>query len=854
VSDSPSRPNPTPDSGSSHTLEIAHVLFTDIVGYSKLPMEEQEQLLMKLQETVRQTPEFARAQADDQLIRLPTGDGMALVFFGDAEAPVRCALELGRSLRSQPALKLRMGIHTGPVYRIADINANRNVAGGGINIAQRVMDCGDAGHILLSSAEADVLRQLKAWSGTLHDVGEVEVKHGVRLHIYNLYTNEAGNPGMPTKVDARRAASLAAKRKRTSMEIAAGIVILALIAAGSRLFFPRKARALGESDTIVLADFDNKTGDTIFDDTLKQALSISLRQSPFLNIVSDGRIGATLKLMTRPANTRLAPQVAREVCQRAGSKAYIAGLIAPLGKQYVIGLDAVTCQTGEMLTQQQATAAWKEKVLDALGNAAAKLREELGESLNTVEKFATPLPNATTPSLDALKAYSLGLIKDRQNDAEAIPFFKRAIELDPNFASAYEGVAVAYLNLGESGLARENFTKAFELSARASERERLIIVVRYYEYVTGELEKAIENYQIMAQVYPRDALAHGNLGGLYGTTGRFEKSAVETLEALRLNPDSGANYGNLILAYTALNRLDDAKSIYNKAMARGLDDPLTRLSFFGVAFLEGDTAEMNRQIEWSAGKAEGEEIFLSAEADIEAFYGRLRSAREYSRRAIESALRSGENETAAQWKLDGAIREAEFGNSDRARREATSALALSSNHDSEILAALTLARAGDEPQAEKLAKELAAHYPLDTLVISYWMPVIRAALEIGRRNPSQALEALEAANHYELANPGAWPGLGAALYPIYLRGEARLQLHQGSEAGGELQKFLDHRGLLRASPLGPLAYLGLARAYALQHDTAQARAAYENFLTIWKDADLDIPILVAAKAEYAKLR
>jgi eukaryotic-like serine/threonine-protein kinase len=854
VSESNSRPSPTPDSGSSHTLEIAHVLFTDIVGYSKLPMEEQGQLLMKLQDTVRQTTEFARAEADDQLIRLPTGDGMALVFFDDAEAPVRCALELGRSLRSQHALKLRMGIHTGPVYRIADINANRNVAGGGINIAQRVMDCGDAGHILLSSAEADVLRQLRTWSGNVHDLGEVEVKHGVRLHIYNLYTSEAGNLGTPTKIEAAKAASLVAKKKRMSVAIAAGIAVLALAVASSRLLFPRKARALGESDTVVLADFDNKTGDAVFDDTLKQALSISLRQSPFLNIVSEGKIGATLKLMTRPANTRLAPQVAREVCQRAGSKAYIAGLIASLGSQYVIGLDAVSCQTGEMLTQQQATAAGKEKVLDALGNAAAKLREELGESLNTVEKFATPLPDATTPSLDALKAYSLGLIKDRQNDAEAVPFFKRAIELDPNFASAYEGLAVSYLNLGESGLARENFTKAFELSTRASERERLIIVVRYYEFVTGELENAIENYQLLAQVYPRDAAAHGNLGGLYGTAGRFEKAAAETLEALRFNPDAGANYANLILSYAALNRLDDAKSTYNKAIARGLDDPLMRVGFFGVAFLEGDTSEMNRQMEWSAGKAEGEEIFLSAESDVDAFFGRLHSARDYSRRAMESALHSGEKETAAQWRLDAAIREAEFGNSEWARREAASALALSANHDSEILAALTLARAGDLPQAEKLANELAAHYPLDTLVISYWLPVIRAALEMSRRNPARALEALEPAASYELANPGAWPGLGAPLYPIYLRGEARLALHQGSEAAGELQRLLDHRGLLRACPLGPLARLGLARGFALQDDTARARAAYHDFLTLWKDADRDIPILIAAKAEYAKLR
>src|SRR5260370_19821180 len=406
----------------------------------------------------------------------------------------------------------------------------------------------------------------------------------------------------------------------------------------------------------------------------------------------------------------------------------MAGMSAALGNQYVIGLDAVSCETGEMLTQQQAKAAGKENILEAVGNAAAKLREELGESLSTVEKFATPLANATTPSLDALKVYSLGVIKERQNDAEAIPFFKRAIELDPKFASAYESLAASYYNLGETGQARENFTKAFELSARASERERLIIVVRYYEYVTGELEKAIENYQLLAQTYPRDPQAHGNLGGLYGATGRFEKATAETLEALRLSPDSGANYANLELSYTALNRFDEAKNMYNKAVARCLDDALTPVSCFGVAFLECDTAEMNRQMAWSAGKSQGEELFLSAKSDTEAFYGRLRSSREDSRRAKDSALRSGENETAAQWKLDAAVREAEFGNSEWARREAASALALSTNHDSEILAPLTLARAGAVPQAEKLANDIASHYPLDTLVNRYWLPVIRAAL------------------------------------------------------------------------------------------------------------------------------
>jgi tetratricopeptide (TPR) repeat protein/class 3 adenylate cyclase len=830
------------------SLEMAYVLFMDIVAYSTLHTDQQQRVLSTLQEAVRNTAEFTRAQAEDQLIRLPTGDGMALVFFRDPEAPARCALELSRKLREHPDVKVRMGIHSGPVYRIADINANRNVAGGGINVAQRVMDCGDAGHILVSKATADVLAQLKAWDGTLHDLGETEVKHKLRLHLFNLWTDEVGNGERPAKLRTEWKTSVG------TVVAAAAVVAVVAGAVGAWLLHGPKAHALNVADTVLLADFENQTGDIVFDDTLKQALSIGLRQSPFLNIVSEEKVGATLKLMTRAADTRITPQVARDVCERANSKAYIAGQIARLGNQYVIGLNAVNCQTGEMLAQQQSKAAGKEKVLDALGNASTKLREELGESLSTVEKFATPLADATTPSLDALKAYSLGLIKTRHNDADAIPFFKRAIDLDSNFASAYEALATSYYNLGESRLARENFTKAFELSARTSERERFVIAARYYQLDTGELEKAISNYELWAQAYPRDARVHGNLGGLYGATGRFENAVAETLEALRLTPDSGANYANLVLSYASLNRLDDAKAMYDKAVARGVaDDPLTRVNYFGVAFLEGDTAEMNRQMAWSAGKPQAEQNFLAAKSDTEAYYGRLRSAREYSRRATDSALRNNEKDTAAQWMLSAAVREAEFDNSDRARRAAASALALSTNHDSEILAALTFARAGDRLQAEKLAKALASDYPRDTLVIRYWLPAIRAAIEIDGKNPSRALEVVEPSAAYELASPDAWPGLGGPLYPIYLRGEARLALREGSEAAGEFQKLLDHRGLMRACPLGPLAHLGLARAYAMQGETAKARAAYLDFLNLWKDADPDIPVLIAAKAESAKL-
>ena len=836
------------DSGARQTLEVAHVLFADLVGYSLLATDAQQRVLRELQEVVRQTAEFQRAQAEHDLICLPTGDGMALVFFREPEAPARCALELSRALRVQPEIKLRMGIHSGPVYRLADINANRNVAGGGINLAQRVMDCGDAGHILVSIVTADLLREAGGWKESLEDLGEVEVKHGLRLHLFNLCKEEAGKRELPTKLRLTRMRTI----RRVAAWATAAVVVAASVS--SWLIFGRKAHALGEADTVVLADFENKTQDAVFDDTLKQALSVSLRQSPYLNIISEEKIGKTLTLMTRQADTKLTPGVAREICQRVVSKAYIGGSIKTLGTHYVIGLHAVNCQTGDLLAQEQAEADGKEKVLDAVGKAAAKLREELGESLSTVEKFDTPLREGTTSSLDALRAFSLGKEKARQSDSEAVPFFKRAIELDPNFATAYESLGASYYNLGEVELASENFTKAFHLKDRASERERLPIAISYYPYVTGQLDKAIEEYQLWAQTYPRDARAHANLGVLYGAIGKFEEALAETQKALRLNPDGGANYSNLVLLFTVLDRLDDARKSYEQAVARGLDSALTRVNFYGVAFLEGDTTEMDRQIEWARGKAGTEDIFFAAKADAEAFYGRIGSAREYWRRAVESALRAEEKETAAQWKMDEAIWEAEIGNSERARREAAGALAISANHDSKIMAALVMARAGDAAQAEKIAGELAAAYPLDMLVNSYWLPVTRASVELEKKNAARALEILEATTPYDLASPNTWAGMGAPVYPMYLRGECRLMMRDGDEAAKEFRGLLGQRGLLKASPVGLRARMGLPRAFVMQSNSSQSRAAYQDFLTLWKDADPDIPVLKQAKAEYAKLQ
>jgi len=660
---------------------------------------------------------------------------------------------------------------------------------------------------------------------------------------------------IPAPAVVRAESAARTERERSGwLWVGAVVAVLVLIAVGFLKFRAHSRLALSESDTVLLADFANKTGDPVFDDTLKQAITVQLGQSPYLNILSDAKIRGTLKLMTRPADTKLTPEVAREVCQRSSAKAYIAGSIASLGSQYVIGLDAVNCQSGDALAREQVTAQGKERVLSALDSATAKLREKLGESLKSVQKFDAPLAEATTASLDALQAYSLGTAERQLNDAKALPSLKRAIELDPEFASAYEALGVCYYNLGQAGLGRENFTKAFELRDRVSEREKFVIAARYYEYVTGDLHKAIETYQLWAEAYPRSPTAHANLGSLYGSIGQYERAIPESEEGARLEPDAGAHYSNLVLDYAALERYEDAEKIYKQALARGVEDPILRVNWFGVAFVKGDHAEMDRLMKWSAGKPEAEDNFLAAKSDTEAVFGHLEQARVLSREAVASAVRSDQKETAAQWKMDEVITEAEFGNTEIARQETAATLASSSNHDSQILAAVAFARAGDPARAQTIANDLAKNYPLDTLVNEYWMPVIRAAIEISRNNPAKAVEIAAVAVPYELASPQTWPGTGGPLYPAYLRGQAFLMLRRGADAAKEYQKPVDHRGFMLACPLRALAQVGLARAYAMQGDTAKARAAYHEFFTLWKDADPDIPILKQAKAEYAKLQ
>jgi serine/threonine protein kinase/tetratricopeptide (TPR) repeat protein len=633
---------------------------------------------------------------------------------------------------------------------------------------------------------------------------------------------------------------------------------------GGWLYFNRTVHALKASDTVVLADFSNKTGDAVFDDTLKQALSVSLAQSPFLNILSDGKVRSTMKLMGHAPGDPVPPDVALDLCQRSGSAAVFSGSIAPLGSQYVVGLNAVNCRTGETLAQEQVQAARKEDVLQALDQASAKLREKVGESLGTIEKYDTPLDQATTASLDALKAYSQGRKIAHSGDySAAIPYYKRAIELDPKFAVAYTNLAIQYSNLFESAAANENFTKAFELRERTSERERLVIEAHYYTYATGDLEKARATYKRWAQAYPQDNAAYGSLAAIDLETGDYDQAMKNTQEALRVSPDSSTDYGNLVGLSVALNRFDQAKSLYQEAVAQKAENFSLHGNMYALAFLEGDRAEMDRQMAWAAGKSGAEDNLLSIAADTEAYYGRNGKALELSRRAIDSAKHDDQKESAAEWQMEAALREAELGNDAEAREQVKAALALAFNHDSRILGALALARAGDSVQAARIADDLAKKYPKDTLLNDYWLPSIRATIEIGRNNADKAIEILQAALPYEQGSPNAGAAVGATFYPIYVRGEAYLKLRQGKEAAAEFQKILDHRSIVQNFITGALAHLGLARAYALEVASAQgpdadaarakARAAYSDFFTLWKDADPDIPILKEAKTEYAKL-
>jgi len=656
-----------------------------------------------------------------------------------------------------------------------------------------------------------------------------------------------------------------AKRTGRAPWILGTVALVILAAIAGYLVLRHRTPKLNDKDTIVLADFANTTGDEVFDDTLKTALTVSLRQSPFLNVLSDNKVAATLRLMARPITTPLTSDVVREVCQRAGSKVYIAGSIAGLGSQFVLGLKAVNCQSGDLLAEEQVTATAKEKVLDALGEAASKMRHELGESLATVQKFDVPLAEATTSSLEALKAFSLGNIAYRSKSiAVALPYHQRAVELDPNFAMGYRAVGLDYSGLGEPERGGQYFSKAFQLRERTSEREKLEIASVYYRLVTGELDKAPQMYQEEIESYPREMNGYGGLSLVYAQQGQYEKATEIMSQCLRLASDCGDLYLKFAPRYAlALQRFDQASQMIREAQARNLNDYWLHNLIYALAFLGGDPSRMASQQQWAAGKPE-ENFVLSLASDTEAYVGHLGKARELTKRAVDSALRADNKEAGAMWEAIAAQREAAYGNGANSLQAPSDTLRLAPASQvvgSEV--ALTFALAGDTARAESLAQDLNRRFPLDTQMQSLWLPTIHAQTELDKENPASALNALQAAAPTELGEIRFVTNI-SCLYPNYVRGEAYLAAGQSKEAAAEFQKILDHSGIVWNCWTGALAHLGVARANALQARTSQgadadatrvrALAAYKDFLTLWKDADPDIPVLKQAKTESAKLQ
>jgi tetratricopeptide (TPR) repeat protein len=657
--------------------------------------------------------------------------------------------------------------------------------------------------------------------------------------------------GSATSSEVLAARETPAAQKKIVWRIVFPILMLAALVACGLYHLSRQTSRLTDKDTVVIADFDNKTGDGVFDDALKQALAVELGQSPFLNVLSDRKVSDTLRMMGRPTNERITADVGREICLRTGSKAVLGGTISSFGRHYLIDLNAVACSTGDTLAKEQAEATSKDDALKALSRASSSLRAELGESLPSLQDFDVPI-EATTSSLEALKDYSMGIkTGHEQGDAPSVPFFKRALEIDPHFPTAYAELAVSYTNLGQPSLALEYATKAYQLRDRVTEREKLRISAVYFR-ATGELDKETQTYELWRANYPRNPVPHANLGVNYIGMGQYDKALTEVQEALNLAPDSVNNYLNLGLTYLCLNRLEEAKETFDQAFAHNSDSGSLRQSMYYLAFLQRDAAQMEQQVAWAAGKPGVEDALLSMQSDTEAYYGRLNKAQNFSHRAVDSAGRADAGETAALWQVNAALREAELGNTASARQGVTAALALSPGRDVKVFAALTLARIGAAHQAKALAEELEKNYPTNTLLKLYWLPTINAAIGLSKGNSSQSLVLLETAAPYELGDPP--PLQVGTLYPAYLRGQAYLLAQDGTAAAAEFQKLLDHRGIVLNFVTGSLTHLQIGRAFALQGDTARALAAYQDFLTLWKDADPDIPILKEAMTEYKKLQ
>jgi eukaryotic-like serine/threonine-protein kinase len=837
------------DSGPEVKFEIGHVLFIDIVGYSKLLINQQSEQIQKLKEIVRGTEQVRLAEAERKLLRLPTGDGGALVFRTSPEAPVLCALEIATELKKHPELRVRMGIHSGPVNEIADLNAQANIAGAGINTAQRVMDCGDAGHILLSQRVAGDLEHYPRWKPYLHELGECEVKHSHRVSLVNFFDGEIGNREAPQKFRQARAA-----RATKQWKVAVTALVVILIVAGGLYYRSRLGKPLTDKDTIVLGDFTNTTGDPVFDSTLRQGLASQLEQTPFLSLISDSRIAQTLTLMSQSKDARLTPEVARQVGQRVGSAASIEGSISMLGSEYVVGLKAVNCRTGDLLAQEQETATGKEHVLSALGQAATKMRKRLGESLASVQKYDALPEDITTSSLEALQAYALGhKATDIDNNyLAAIPLFQRAIALDPNFAMAYLQLAESYQPQGELALAAENTRKAYNLRERTSDHEKLSIEVFYEIVVMGNLETARRSCEIIAQTYPHDESVQVYLWYISLICGDYARADAAAKRAFEINPDSSNNYVSLMYCDQYLGRLDQAKAAAEQSRARKLNSPWYPLILYVVDFLQNNPAGMTEQVTATQGIPGVEDQMFFVESETAANHGQFGQARELTRRAADSARRAQEKETAAEYQGHNSLREALVEKTALAKEDAQAALAEIKGKHGEGFSAIAFALAGDVADANRCIDDLTKRFPQDTVVQTRYLPMARSALALNGGNAQSALDVLSAAAPYELGHTNE--DFTFALYPIYLRGRAYLAAKNGAAAAGEFQKILDHSSIVGNEPIGALSHLGLGRAYALSGDTTKAKTAYQDFLTLWKGADSDIPLLIQAKAEYANLQ
>jgi serine/threonine protein kinase/tetratricopeptide (TPR) repeat protein len=630
----------------------------------------------------------------------------------------------------------------------------------------------------------------------------------------------------------------------------AALIAIAILVVAAVCWRSRVSAKLTEKDTIVLADFVNTTGDSVFDGALRQGLSSQLEQSPFLNLLSDEKIAQTLALMAQSRDTRLTTDLARQVCQRTASAATIEGSVSSLGTQYVLGLKAINCHNGDQLAAEQITANGKEQVLKSLGEASTKLREKLGESLATLQKFDAPPESVTTASLEALQAYSIGLqdMIVKGDYIAAIPFFQRAAQLDPNFAMAYARIGTCYFNVSDPTRAAENIRKSYDLRERGSDRERFYVTSHYQDFVTGNLDAARTSYELWARTYPRDDVPPANLSVLYQNLGDLEKGLQWARESAKISPDAVA-YSNLMFAYLALNRIDEAKATAQEAVARNAIGPYYYVGQYSIAFYQQDFAGMKSAAERIAGFSGYEDQALGIQAGTAAFFGKLAESRLLTQRSIETALRANSKDSAAHSHAISALLEQSVGNTSIAVRQARSAVDTSRDRDSLAISAIALALAGESAEATRLRDDLSKRLPEDTYFQGTLLPLIQAALLIHGNKTAQAIDVLAPAVPFELG--GSTPGFRT--FVPYLRGIAYLQTKQAAAATTEFQKILDHRGLVGDCFVGALAHLELARAYALAGDTAKSRAAYQDFLALWKDADPDIPILQQAKSEYAKL-